>query len=134
MVAFSDAFTGFSVNEIAVAKSFYADTLFRELTETSGGPDFSKVAKRADLPTQFPLWNDVAVDDKGYLWVASGVPRRRTQSLAVFSPDGRYLGWVAGWLTSFHATSFQGDRVAFLTYTADRRAVVRHMRIDRRGM
>ena len=83
---------GGCVHDVTAAPldSFYADTLFRELTETSGGPDFSKVAKRADLPTQFPLWNDVAVDDKGYLWVASGVPRRRTQSLAVFSPDGRY--------------------------------------------
>ena len=114
--------------------SFYADTVFREMTSTPGGPDFSKVAKRSDLPTQFPLWNDVAVDDKGYLWVASGVPRRRTQSLAIFAPDGRYLGWVAGWLTTFYATSFQGDRVAFLSYTADRRVVIRHMRIDRRGM
>jgi hypothetical protein len=114
--------------------SFYADTLFRELTGTSGAPDFSTVAKRSDLPTQFPLWNDVTVDDQGYIWVAEGVARRRTQSLAVFAPDGRYLGWVRGWLTSFHATSFQGDRVAFVSYTADRRAVVRHMRIDRRGM
>jgi hypothetical protein len=106
--------------------------VFREMTSTPGGPD-SRSRSGRTCP-QFPLWNDVAVDDKGYLWVASGVPRRRTQSLAIFAPDGRYLGWVAGWLTTFYATSFQGDRVAFLSYTADRRAVIRHMRIDRRGM
>jgi hypothetical protein len=114
--------------------SFLADTLFRETTRPTGGPDFSTVAKRSDFPAQFPLWNDVTVDDKGYIWVAEGVARRRTQSLAVFAPDGRYLGWVRGWLTAFHTVSFQGDRLAFVSYTPDRRAVVRHMRIDRRGM
>ena len=74
MVAFSDAFTGFSVNDIAVAKSFYADTLGMTVSDGEMGmlhlvlPSGQRVLvypKPDHEPASFTILNLVVEDVEG---------------------------------------------------------------------
>ncbi len=74
MVAFSDAFTGFSVNDIAVAKSFYADTLGMTVSDGEMGmlhlvlPSGQRVLvypKPDHEPASFTILNLVVEDIEG---------------------------------------------------------------------
>jgi hypothetical protein len=110
----------------------FGDTTFAQLTRFQ--PLLATVAKRSDIPKAYPLWNSIAVDDKGYLWVSQGVRGRTPVSYSIFAPDGRYLGYVQSWFDRLDAASWSGEHVAYVGYDNDHRAVLRIYRIDRRGM
>ena len=124
MVAFSDAFTGFSVNDIAVAKSFYADTLGMTVSDGEMGmlhlvlPSGQRVLvypKPDHEPASFTILNLVvediegAVDDLNARGVVTkiygdesgtdekGIQRQWGPPIAWFrDPAGNVLSVVAG--------------------------------------
>ena len=124
MVAFSDAFTGFSVNDIAVAKSFYADTLGMTVSDGEMGmlhlvlPSGQRVLvypKPDHEPASFTILNLVvenvegAVDDLNARGVVTkiygdesgtdekGIQRQWGPPIAWFrDPAGNVLSVIAG--------------------------------------
>ena len=110
----------------------FVDTTMEQLTRMQ--PLLKAVARRSDFPVNYPLWNAMAVDDKGFLWMSLGVRGRTPVALNVFAPDGRYLGYLPSWFDRVDQASFAGEHIAYIGYDRDRRAVLRIYRIDRRGM
>jgi hypothetical protein len=110
----------------------FVDTTIDELTRAQ--PLLKAVAKRSDIPANYPLWNAIAVDDKGYLWMSLGVRGRTPTSFNVFAPEGRFLGALPSWFDRVDQASFAGDHIAYVGFDKDRRAVLRIYKIDRRGM
>jgi hypothetical protein len=110
----------------------FVDTTMEQLTRFQ--PALVSVAKRSDIPANYPLWSSTAVDDKGYFWVSVGMRGRTPVYYSIFAPDGRYLGYVPSFFDRVDTASFAGDHVAYIGYDKDRRAVLRIYRIDRRGM
>ncbi|HEX3928741.1 MAG TPA: hypothetical protein VHW65_12170 [Gemmatimonadales bacterium] len=109
------------------------DSLFASIIRNAP-PGLAAGAHREDLPGTYSLWDDMAVDDRGYLWVVSHNPPAHTYSVDIFSATGYYLGRLNSWFDNFNGASWSGDRVAAMGYDAERRPVVRIYRLDRRGM
>lgn len=109
----------------------YVDTVLTQLTAAQ--PRLKGIATAEQFPKVFPLWNDLAVDGKGYVWVSIGFWGRRTHYFGVFAPDGRYLGFVRSLFERFEGSSWTGDRVAVPAVDRERRPVIRILRIDRKG-
>ncbi len=108
----------------------YADTVIADMMRNPP-PGIVPSLSAKDFPAVFPVWNDIAVDNKGYLWVSIGYWARRNHYFEVFSPDGAYLGPVISRFEYFRTASWNGDRVAITTYDRNRLPVVRMFRIDR---
>lgn len=121
--------TNIRVDSIPAA---YADTVLTELIKAQ--PRLNGIATSAQFPRVFPLWNELAVDGRGYIWVSIGFWSRRTHYFGVFAPDGRYLGFVRSLFERFAGTSWSGDRVAALGVDRQRRPIVRIFTIDRKRM
>ena len=62
------------------------------------------------------------------------LPHRTPASVAIFAPDGRYLGIAPLWWERIDQMSFGGDRMSYIGFDKDRRPVIRVYRVDRRGM
>ena len=110
----------------------FIDTIMTDMTR--GQPLLQQVIKRSDFPTNFPIWNSATVDEKGYVWVSVGLSGRTPNSIAIFGPDGRYLGMAPLWWQRIDQMSFGADRMAYVWFDKDRRAVLRIYKVDRRGM
>ena len=108
-----------------------ADSTIAEMTR-SPSPVPLPAITRKDFPAAFPIWNDIAVDDMGYLWVSLGYWSRRSHYFELFSPDGRFLGPVISRFEYLRGASWNGDRVAITTWDKNRMPVVRTFKIDRR--
>lgn len=108
----------------------FADTVIADLVRSPPpGVVLNLTAK--DFPEVFPVWNDIAVDDKGFLWVSIGYWQRQTHYFEVFSPDGYYLGPVISRFEYLRGASWNNGRIAITSYDRNRSAVVRTFRIDR---
>ena len=112
--------------------SGFVDTTINDLTRFQ--PLLKSVANRADFPANFPLWNSVTVDEKGYVWVSIGLSGRTPASISIFGPDGRYLGRAPLWWEKIDQMSFGADRMVTVGWDKDRRPVLRIYKVDRRGM
>lgn len=113
---------------LALPASF-ADSTAKEMNE--GRPPGTREIVASDFPAVFPIWNEIATDELGYLWVSRGFWIRRTHAFDVFAPDGRYLGYVVSRFESLRTASWSNGRVAITTYDRNRMPVVRIFRIDR---
>lgn len=116
-----------NVEAVPLPASF-ADTVFASATAQF---NLKEIAKREDMPTVYPAWNDFVSDGLGNLWVSTGSRRLRNHYWGVFGPDGRYLGAVAAWFDFLNMSSWGTDRVAFVGWVERQRAVVRIYRIVR---
>jgi hypothetical protein len=54
--------------------SGFVDTTIDELVKFQ--PAIKSVARSSDFPRFFPMWNSAAVDDRGFVWVSSGLSGR----------------------------------------------------------
>jgi hypothetical protein len=109
------------------------DSLFRLVTR-GAPPELRAAAHEADMPTTAPAWNDIAVDDHGYIWVTSDNLVKHSFFVAILSPDGFYLGALIGSFGNLRVASWNGDHAATITVGADHRQAVTVYRLDRRGM
>jgi len=112
--------------------SGFIDTTITDMTRAQ--PMLQQVIKRSDFPANFPLWNSATVDNKGYIWISLGLLSRTFAQIGIYAPDGRYLGMVPLWWEKVDQMSFGADRMAYVSYDKERRAVLRIYKIDRRGM
>ena len=109
--------------------SMMRDSLFRDRVRRS--PQLQGVAKLSDIPSSYPLWNQLHRDGQGNIWVARGRQPSGASQFDVFSPAGAFLGvvprpWGSVW------TSWAGDRVAVLDTDEDDLPRVRVFKIVRR--
>lgn len=74
----------------------YDDALGLILVKPAQGEGFS-FGEKGSGSGQFDRILDITVDSKGYCYVLSGSRKQ----VDVFSPDGKYLTWIAGTTTSF---------------------------------
>ncbi len=107
----------------------YRDSIFHARTDRLQG-DKSKVSE-SDMPSVFDLWNDLARDGSGNIWVHSGGGHRGPARFDVFAPAGTFLGSVPAPWTFGLATSWVGDRVAVIDEDTDGLPRVRVFRIVR---
>ncbi|HEY4320385.1 MAG TPA: 6-bladed beta-propeller [Gemmatimonadales bacterium] len=112
--------------------SGFVDTTINDLAR--GQPLVRAVAHRADFPATFPMWNTATVDDKGFVWVSSGLNGRTPAQIGIFGPDGRFLGGAPLWWEKVDQMSFGADRMVVVGWDKDRRPVLRIYKVDRRGM
>lgn len=108
-----------------------ADSVIADMMKAPPGGMLPQLSAK-DFPSVFPIWNEIAIDTKGYLWVSLGYWSRRNHYFDVFAPDGRYLGYVTSRFEYLRNASWNGDRVAITTYDRNRLPVVRTFTIDRR--
>ncbi len=59
-------------------------------------PAFSTIAKLADVPTTYPAWSGMTVDDDNRIWVLRPGTRGPADHWEVFDADGRLLARVEG--------------------------------------
>ncbi len=109
---------------------WYADSTVAQMTRSQ--PLLAGRITSDALPTFYPLWNEFAIDGRGYIWVSMGSWALRTHYFAIFAPDGRYLGHVISRFESLIGTSWQADHVAVPTWDQNRTPTVRIYRIDRK--
>lgn len=104
----------------------YADSVFAEATDR---PELRGVARRDEMPTNYPAWNDLVADGAGNLWVDTGYRRLRNHYWAVFGSDGRYRGPVPAWFEFLSMSSWGRDQVAYLGWVDKGRPVIRLYRV-----
>lgn len=109
----------------------YIDTTVVSMVR--GRPELEGIVTADSLPRTFPLWNELAVDGRGFLWVSVGKWSHRTHYFAIFGPDGRYLGPVLSRFEDMFGSSWNGDHVAVTSYDRERKPIVRVYRIDRQA-
>lgn len=130
--------TGTDTVRIIARANVRADTIragYRDSTVISmirGRPELAMIVTPDSLPKVFPIWNELAVDGRGYIWVSVGQWSHRSHYFEVFGPDGRYLGPVLSRFEQMAGSSWNGDYVATTLYDRDRKPIVRVYRIDRR--
>jgi hypothetical protein len=104
------------------------DSAFQAKVARSG--PLRGVAKLADMPTVFELWNRIDQDGQRNFWVTREGRLGRPWLFDVFSPSGTLLGSVPRpWASAI--TSWAGDRVAVLDTDADDLPRIRIFRIVR---
>ena len=90
------------------------------------------VVDRSKIPDVKPLFTQLWVDDRGYLWTARSRPEGTKGSLLdVFDPDGRYLGEVSAPL-SLQAVLIRGTALYATATDEDDAPVILRFRIQGR--
>lgn len=74
-----------------------------------------EIAKKEQIPTQWPLWSDVAIDGKGRIWIGRPGAKGEVTTIDVFSKDGILLGTVP----APHLHVLDGYWIADLVYLRD---------------
>jgi catechol 2,3-dioxygenase-like lactoylglutathione lyase family enzyme len=110
MLARSEAFSGFSVDDVARARAFYADTLGLDVSEANGlltlhlagGARVLLYPKRGHTPATYTVLNfpvedvDAAVDElvrRGVRFETYSRPGHVTDARGIFRDDGPTIAW-----------------------------------------
>lgn len=113
----------------AEAPAGVRDSLFQ--LYTGHNTELRAVARKADIPDTYPLWDAMVEDGVGNIWVYSNAGA--SPRLSVFTSDGRFLGIVPAPFSTLRTTSWTADHVAATGADSDGRPLIRIYRIDRRG-
>lgn len=107
------------------------DSLFTERTGRDAA--LRAIASRNDIPAVYPLWQELAEDGAGNIWVLAGGDGGRPPRLDVFDATGRLLGSVPSPVRSLARTSWTATHMAALDLGQHDTPLVRIYRIRRAG-
>lgn len=89
-----------------------------------------EVARKDQIPTTWPLWSDLRVDQRNRIWVARPGAKGAISLLDVFSAEGVFLGAVPAPDPRILAGFWANDRVYLLGETEEGFPQIRVFRLD----